>query len=294
MIRYLLSQGSSWEDRDQQGRNILHLAAVYDRVDIIKLAVEELRHRDGDTLRRLLQCQDGYNAKGDVVLVRGKDKGRKAWHYVDVDRRLIEAFQRKLKSGSIDPKAFGTVLLSGFGSYPTAEKREELERKVASLSRKQGQQEGQQQGQQEGLPQGQQKQQHEEQLHRHKPQADMTPLHIAIFRGYTTVARVLLEAGSNPNQQDIRGLSSIHLAAIRGNIEMVLLLTHADLDLRDSRGNTAAELASKNGHHEVADYLLRKAVMGKSKVRHWRFYLLLQLLIDTTASSSSSSNSNND
>ena len=274
MMRYLLWQGSSWEDRDQQGRNILHLATVYDRVDIVKLAVEELRHRDGDTLTRLLHCQDGYNAKGDVVLIQSRDRGRKAWHYVDVDRRLKGAFQTQLKSGSIDATAFGTVLLSGYGAYPTAEEREELERKVASLSRQeqgqqgqrqqQGQQQQKQQQQQQQQQQGHQQGQHEEQLHQHKHQADMTPLHIAIFRGYTKVARVLLEAGSDPNQQDIRGLSSIHLAAVRGDMGMVRLLAHVDLDLRDSRGNTATELASKNGHHDVADYLL-------SKVRHWRF-----------------------
>ena len=53
-----------------------------------------------------------------VFLVRGKDKGRAAWHYVLVDKSKKEMFLAKSKTGSIDVAEYGEILHSGWGQDP--------------------------------------------------------------------------------------------------------------------------------------------------------------------------------
>ena len=53
-----------------------------------------------------------------VYLVRGKDGGSTAWHYVLVDKDKVEDFKAKIKSGSIDVADYGKVLYSGWGEDP--------------------------------------------------------------------------------------------------------------------------------------------------------------------------------
>ena len=62
------------------------------------------------------------NSLGDLVyLVRGKDAGRAAWHYVLIDRVKLPLFKQKLKTGSLDVSEFGKVLYSGWGENPPAD-----------------------------------------------------------------------------------------------------------------------------------------------------------------------------
>ncbi|MGN7661684.1 MAG: hypothetical protein ACTJLK_03620 [Anaplasma sp.] len=53
-----------------------------------------------------------------LFLVRGKDKGRPAWHYVLVDKGKREMFLAKSKSGSMDVALYGSILYSGWGENP--------------------------------------------------------------------------------------------------------------------------------------------------------------------------------
>ena len=53
-----------------------------------------------------------------LFLVRGKDKGRAAWHYVLVDKGKREMFLAKSKSGSMDVALYGEILYSGWGESP--------------------------------------------------------------------------------------------------------------------------------------------------------------------------------
>jgi hypothetical protein len=61
-----------------------------------------------------------------VFLVRGKDKGREAWHFVLVDEDKIDAFHKKIASGTIDVADYGQVIRSGWGKDPS----EEIIRKI--------------------------------------------------------------------------------------------------------------------------------------------------------------------
>ncbi|KLT22660.1 hypothetical protein wVul_1025 [Wolbachia endosymbiont of Armadillidium vulgare str. wVulC] len=53
-----------------------------------------------------------------IYLVRGKDRGRSAWHYVLIDKEKREMFLAKSRTGSIDVADYGEILYSGWGEDP--------------------------------------------------------------------------------------------------------------------------------------------------------------------------------
>ncbi|WP_265023987.1 hypothetical protein [Wolbachia endosymbiont (group A) of Epagoge grotiana] len=53
-----------------------------------------------------------------IYLVRGKDRGKSAWHYVLVDKEKREMFLAKSRTGSIDVADYGEILYSGWGEDP--------------------------------------------------------------------------------------------------------------------------------------------------------------------------------
>ncbi|MBD0391543.1 hypothetical protein IC220_03615 [Wolbachia endosymbiont of Pentalonia nigronervosa] len=56
-----------------------------------------------------------------IYLVRGKDRGRSAWHYVLVDKEKREMFLAKSRTGSMDVADYGEILHSGWGENPPQE-----------------------------------------------------------------------------------------------------------------------------------------------------------------------------
>ena len=50
--------------------------------------------------------------------MRGKDKGRPAWHYVLVERELEEEFVKAINAGTVDVAKFGYVIRCGWGEDP--------------------------------------------------------------------------------------------------------------------------------------------------------------------------------
>ena len=78
--------------------------------------------------------KEGYtwHKKGEAertYLVRGKDRGRPAWHYVLVvdDDETLEMFLTQVGSGSLDVADYGFVIKSGWGKDPPKEVREEMD-----------------------------------------------------------------------------------------------------------------------------------------------------------------------
>ena len=71
--------------------------------------------------------------KGDrIYLVRGKDKGKQAWHYVLVDEDKIEAFNAMVNTGTIDVADYGTVLHSGWGQDPPKDIKRKIDFKFSA------------------------------------------------------------------------------------------------------------------------------------------------------------------
>ena len=127
--KYLVSQGADLLQKDKQHRNMLHLLADQYKPDgekgrvlpyLLDLAKEKC------CLLKLVNSQDKFCGRELILLVRGRDKGRKAWHFVDVKRHLFSLFKKKLASGSIDVKVFGQILFSGFGRSPGKEVSQEV------------------------------------------------------------------------------------------------------------------------------------------------------------------------
>ena len=53
-----------------------------------------------------------------IYIVRGKDRGKPAWHYVLVDEEKENAFKEQVASGNVDVAVYGKVIKSGWGKDP--------------------------------------------------------------------------------------------------------------------------------------------------------------------------------
>ena len=85
----------------------------------------------------------------------------------------------------------------------------------------------------------------------------VTPLHSAVSRRQTALARVLLAHGANVNARQQSGVTPLHQAAHNAQAEMVsLLLSHgADIQARMDDGQTPLTLAMETDNREVIDIL---------------------------------------
>lgn len=78
-----------------------------------------------------------------------------------------------------------------------------------------------------------------------KDENGMTLLHWAADRGYSEMARCLLERKISINERDAEGQTALHYAAACGHVDMIrVLLDHgADASIQDSEGLQAEECA---------------------------------------------------
>lgn len=86
-----------------------------------------------------------------------------------------------------------------------------------------------------------------------------TPLMQACAKGYTEIARMLLQAGANPNAQKFSGdkETALMYASQRGHEEIVKLLLEAKADpnIKNESGKTALAMAERNGFAEISNIL---------------------------------------
>merc|ERR1711915_835741 len=88
----------------------------------------------------------------------------------------------------------------------------------------------------------------ETQVLQEKGENGMTLLHWAADRGYSEMAKYLLERKINVNERDADGQTALHYAAACGHADMIrVLLDHgADVSIQDSEGLQAEECAEDN------------------------------------------------
>jgi len=89
------------------------------------------------------------------------------------------------------------------------------------------------------------------------------PILTALKKNYTVIARILLNAGADPNTRDKFGLSPLLLAcgkATRGYKEIAekLVKMGADINVRDRLGWTPLLLALSGGTAEIAELLIER------------------------------------
>src|ERR1017187_7653281 len=82
----------------------------------------------------------------------------------------------------------------------------------------------------------------------------VTPLHSACAAGNATVAEPLLQRGADPNAGESNGMTPLHTAAGTGNREIAALLLNAGADrtIQSHDGRTPAATARQYGHPEIA------------------------------------------
>jgi len=228
VLRYLFTKNLNFGEIDLERRNVLHVAASGATKEVMVFLINELKLK-GVNVKELLDARDKYVGAELCFLVQGKDRGRAAWHYVEVNRRLLSIFQKKTgEHMKVDVARYGTILNSGWGIYPDESdslKNDEVfeeRRNNTSVN-----------------------------------DVDMTPLHIAIFGDKTDVAEVLLENGADINLRDKLGLTPLHVAAIRGNIVMIrrLIENGASTQALDFTQKSPAEVAEDNEHQDAVNLL---------------------------------------
>ncbi|WP_431161965.1 ankyrin repeat domain-containing protein [Flagellimonas beolgyonensis] len=82
-------------------------------------------------------------------------------------------------------------------------------------------------------------------------------LHSAVAKGNYELCELLVATGMDLNLGQTQQVTALHSAAHRGNLKMVQLLVEngADIHARMENGSTPLDLAKKDGHHEVINYL---------------------------------------
>lgn len=94
-----------------------------------------------------------------------------------------------------------------------------------------------------------------------------TALHYASQRGFSKVARILLNHSANVTVKNASGSTALHMACSAGHIDVVVAILEAGSDLenvkcllnaRNISGNTPVTCALRNTHFEIVRYIFEK------------------------------------
>ena len=214
VIRLLIDSGCDINLRNSKGQTALYLAVKNKH----KFIVKSLLKSEAD-----VNMKYNENASERIYLVRGKDRGKPAWHYVLVEKALLPLFLRRTNGGSLDVADFGRVLKSGWGKDPPENVRKNINEMGATFPDTQSQ----------------------------------TVLHVASKSASLEIVDLLVKHKADINANDADGFTPLHLAAMYGNIQVVKKLVDADLNLKVD-GKDAADLARMNEETEIEEYLKSK------------------------------------
>ena len=227
ITKLLAKKGSNINLQNKEGRTPLFLGLKNNQKQLIKLLIEN----EADVTI-------GYKEKstGRLYLVRGKDKGRAAWHYVLVKKHLLAIFLKRMNGGRLDVADFGDVLGSGWGKKPPKGTRDKILKECDF---------------------------------KFKEIPGVTVLHIASKENNEPeIIDLLVKSGANVNAQDAEGFTPLHMATIHGNLKIVKKLVdlEADVNIVTTDGKNAVELAHLNEEFEIEEYLeSRMASSQRSK-----------------------------
>jgi ankyrin repeat protein len=88
---------------------------------------------------------------------------------------------------------------------------------------------------------------------------------------------VLIDHGVNVNQK-IREGTLLHLASERGQtaVVQILLANEAKLNIRNSKGKTALEVAMANGNQKAAYLITRETVKRREVGKSSEFHIIIK------------------
>ncbi|KAK2147225.1 hypothetical protein LSH36_563g02078 [Paralvinella palmiformis] len=207
---------------DQYNRNVFHLAAEYGQRGVMEILIDEAKKINN--LEQLISTKDIFTGRKLSVVVRGKDRGRNAWHWLELKRLYVISFNRAMKSGRVDVARYGKILKSGFGTYADNECQEMMKKRLADIANEQ--------------------------------RNDMTPLLVAVINDNTDLVKILLNNGASPDDQDYKGTTAMHYAAMNNNIYTMHLLSIAggSLDVKTADGQTPYDIAKDTESSEAINF----------------------------------------
>lgn len=99
---------------------------------------------------------------------------------------------------------------------------------------------------------------------------EFTPFHMAIFKGHTQVADLLLSKGANINEVSNFNQTALHWAAFMGETASVKFLIQkgADLEKLTDQGTTALHSAALMGNLEIVKLLIRNGALSSKKTKN--------------------------
>ena len=214
--RLLIDSGFDINLCDNKGQTALYLAVKNKHKYMVKCLLESGAN---------VNMKYNENANKRIYLARGKDRGKLAWHYVQVEKALLPLFLRRTNGGSLDVADFGLVLKSGWGEDPPENVRTNINEMGATFPDTQSQ----------------------------------TVLHVASKSASLEIVDLLVKHKADINANDADGFTPLHLAAMHGNIQVVkkLVENNADVDLKVD-GKDTADLARINEETEIEEYLKPK------------------------------------
>jgi uncharacterized protein len=93
-------------------------------------------------------------------------------------------------------------------------------------------------------------------VHANNP-VKVNALHAAVAKGNYTLCKLFLEYGTPVNAPQTQNVTPLHAAAHRGNLKLVKLLAEhgADPKMAMDNGDTPIDIARRDNHHEVVNFL---------------------------------------
>ena len=94
-----------------------------------------------------------------------------------------------------------------------------------------------------------------------------TPLHVAAYKGYTSVIDHLLTRGAAIDAKTDNGMTPLHIAADEGHTAIVdhLLNRGAAIDAKNKGGWTPLHIAAQEGHTAIGEHLLTRGAAIDAK-----------------------------
>lgn len=172
------------------------------------------------------QC-DLYTGGERNFLVSGRDHGVLGYHYVKIYRPYMQVFSDIIKSGgACDVAKYGEVIKSGWGLVPD-EVRTEINHMFDCA------------------------------FTQPSDWQDMTPLHFALVHSSPEMAQLLIENGADVNAKDRFGLRPVHLACMRGYLDILSLLEdkQAEMNMSDNDyKKTPEQVALDNKQYKAVTF----------------------------------------